>query len=188
MSFLEVFLIALGLSMDAFAVSVCKGVSIKHYDLSSSALVGGYFGIFQAAMPLFGAFIGASFASRVEHFSPYIAFVLLTVIGVKMMKGSTVDVPPAASERPLGLSSMLPLAIATSIDALAVGVTFALHPETNAYASVSLIGMVTFIVSAIGVKIGNSFGMRYKFKAELVGGAILVGIGLKFLIEGLMKI
>lgn len=188
MSFFEVFFIALGLSMDAFAVAVCKGAAIKRCNIYSEALIGGYFGVFQAAMPLLGAFVGAAFVSRVERFSPYIAFVLLAIIGMKMIKGSTDDTSSAASGRPLAFSSMLPLAIATSIDALAVGVTFALHPETNLYASACLIGIVTFAMSALGAKVGESFGTRYKSKAEIIGGAILIGIGLKFLIEGLMKI
>ena len=187
MSFSEVLLIAIGLSMDAFAVSLCRGATLDAYSLSSSVIVGGYFGCFQAAMPLVGAFIGERLAGRLTLFSPYVSFTLLSVIGIKMMIESRSRDSIEREARPLYPPVMLALAFATSIDALAVGVAFALVRGLNVYAAAALIGLVTFSMSGIGVAIGRSFGIKYKSRAEVIGGAVLILMGIKFLLEGVLK-
>lgn len=183
MSIIELFLIAVGLSMDAFAVSICKGLTLRHMEWSRALLCGLWFGVFQALMPVIGYFAGRSFADTVADFDHWIVFVLLALIGGNMIRESREsenDVDPS-----FGVLTMFLLAIATSIDALAVGVSFAFL-KINIWLSVLLIGCTTFVISAAGVKIGNVFGTRYKSKAELAGGVILVLIGLKVLIEHLM--
>jgi len=187
MSFSEVLLIAIGLSMDAFAVSLCRGATLDAYSLSSSVIVGGYFGCFQAAMPLVGAFIGERLAGRLTLFSPYVSFTLLSVIGIKMMIESRSRDSIEREARPLYPPVMLALAFATSIDALAVGVAFALVRGLNVYAAAALIGLVTFSMSGMGVAIGRSFGIKHKSRAEAIGGAVLILMGIKLLLEGVLK-
>lgn len=192
---LELLLIAVGLSMDAFAVSICTGLTMQKATLQKAALVGLYFGGFQAAMPLIGFLLGSQFAQYIQAFDHWIAFVLLGVIGGKMiagslkqMRGREGDCPagetPKAQEASLAPKSMLPLAVATSIDALAVGVTFAFL-EVDIAPAVSFIGVITFAFSFVGVKIGSAFGAKVQSKAELMGGVILVLMGVKILLEHL---
>lgn len=182
MSLAELFIIAVGLSMDAFAVSVCKGLSVPKVAIKHALTAGLYFGGFQALMPLIGYLLGSQFQSMIEQFDHWIAFVLLGIIGFNMIRESR------GGEEELNGSfsakSMLPLALATSIDALAVGVTFAFL-KVEIVPAVSFIGATTFILSAIGVKIGNVFGIKYKSRAELVGGIVLIAMGVKILLEHL---
>lgn len=182
MSILELFLLAVGLSMDAFAVSVCKGLSVKKLELKHALLAGIYFGGFQALMPVIGYFAGSYFADLISDYDHWIVFILLAIIGGNMIKeafGEEEDVNDN-----FGVKTMLLLAIATSIDALAVGVSFAFLKVNILYAA-GFIGITTFVLSAIGIKIGNVFGSRYKSKAELAGGIILILIGFKVLLEHL---
>lgn len=182
MSLADLFIIALGLSMDAFAVSICKGLSVRKMQLRHALICGVWFGAFQALMPLLGYWLGSGFAGLIGSFGHWVAFVLLAVIGVNMIResfGGEEEVTPDFSPK-----AMLPLAVATSIDALAVGVSFA-ATGTDIVAAVLFIGIVTLVVSAAGVKIGNLFGTRYKALAERAGGAVLVLMGLKILLQGL---
>ena len=183
MSIIELFILALGLSMDAFAVSICKGLSVPKLQAKHCLICGVYFGGFQALMPLLGWLLGIRFQSLITNIDHWIAFVLLAVIGANMMKESfsKEEECPDAS---FGFKTMLTLAVATSIDALAVGVTFAFLDVTIVPA-VLLIGATTFVCSAVGVKIGNVFGNRFQSKAEFLGGVVLIAIGLKILIEHL---
>lgn len=183
MSIIELLILALGLSMDAFAVSICKGLSVPKLRPKHCLICGIYFGGFQALMPLIGWALGIRFQSLITNIDHWIAFVLLAVIGANMIKESfsKEEECPDAS---FGFKTMLTLAIATSIDALAVGVTFAFL-DVNIVPAVLLIGMTTFVCSAVGVKIGNVFGNRFQSKAEFLGGLVLIGIGLKILIEHL---
>lgn len=185
MGITELFILAIGLSMDAFAVAVCKGLSLRKVTLKSCGWVGLWFGAFQAIMPLIGYILGAQFKDKITAIDHWIAFVLLGLIGANMIKEALSKEDECVNS---GLSSndMFPLAVATSIDALAIGVTFAFLPDTNIIAAVSFIGVVTFIISAAGVKIGNIFGAKYKSKAEFAGGVILILLGVKILIEHLM--
>ena len=183
MKLIELFLIAVALSMDAFAVSVCKGLSMQKASLKKAIIVGAYFGIFQAAMPALGYLLGIQFADKIEAFDHWVAFALLVIIGINMVKESLSKEEEKADDS-LQVKVMLVLAIATSIDALAVGISFAfLHVDI--LPAVTFIGITTFCLSVAGVKIGNVFGSRYKSKAELVGGIILILIGLKILLEHL---
>jgi len=184
MSILELFILAVGLSMDAFAVSICKGLALKKVTLRNSAVCGVWFGGFQSLMPLLGYFVGYLFSSLVTNLDHWIAFVLLALIGANMIRealhGDEEEVDSA-----MGFKAMLPLAIATSIDALAVGVNFAFLENTNIVAAVVFIGVVTCVLSMVGVKVGNVFGVKYKSKAEFVGGVILIFLGVKILLEHL---
>lgn len=177
----ELLLIALGLSMDAFAVSICKGLSLGKLKLRHAVLVGLYFGGFQALMPLIGWAMGYRFEHVIESVDHWIAFLLLAVIGIGMIRESS---KTEELNGDLGFRTMLLLAIATSIDALAVGVTFAFL-QVRIVPAAGLIGVTTFLLSAFGVYIGRAFGLRYKSKAELAGGIILILIGLKILLEHL---
>ena len=182
MGIFELFVLAVGLSMDAFAVSVCKGLSLGKIKGKHMCIAGAWFGGFQALMPLIGYFFGRFFTDAITQYAHWIAFVLLVLIGGNMIKesfGEEEDVDASMS-----VKSMLLLAVATSIDALAVGVTFAFL-KVAIIPAISFIGVITFICSAIGVKIGSIFGSKYKSKAELCGGIVLVLIGLKILLEGL---
>ena len=192
MSIFDLFLIALGLSMDAFAVSVCKGLSVQSMRPRHALVCGVWFGVFQALMPLCGYLLGAGFAGLIGSFSHWVAFILLAFIGVaasgivsawlrlRESFGGEEETPdPDFSPR-----AMLPLAVATSIDALAAGVSFAAM-QVQILPAVALIGVITCCLSAAGVKTGNVFGMRYKAMAERAGGAVLVLMGLKILLEGL---
>ncbi len=184
MSTYELFIIAVGLSMDALAVAICKGLSMAKMSWKKGIIVGLWFGGFQALMPLIGYLLGAQFESRITAFDHWIAFILLGLIGGNMIREG-VSGDEEKTDDSVSIKSMLPLAIATSIDALAVGVTFAFLRVTIAYA-VSFIGVITFLLSTVGVKVGNVFGARYKSKAEIAGGVILILMGLKILIEHLM--
>lgn len=183
MTVIELIILAAGLAMDAFAVSVCKGLSVQKYQKRQSVIAGLYFGGFQAAMPLLGWLLGRQFESLIKNIDHWIAFALLVLIGANMIREAVKneDESVNASFSP---KTMLPLAVATSIDALAVGVTFAFLNVEIAPA-VSVIGVITFVFSAAGVKIGNAFGAKYKSKAELAGGIALIAIGIKILIEHL---
>jgi len=177
----ELLLIAVGLSMDAFAVSICKGLSLKELKPRHAALVGLYFGGFQALMPLIGWAMGYRFEHVIESVDHWIAFSLLAVIGIGMIRESR---QTEELNGDLGFRTMMLLAVATSIDALAVGVTFAFL-QVRILPAAGLIGVTTFFLSALGVYIGRAFGLRYKAKAELAGGIILILIGLKILLEHL---
>ena len=178
----ELFVIAVGLSMDAFAVSICKGLSLTRCQVKHYLITGLYFGGFQALMPLIGYLLGSSFTQLITSFDHWIAFVLRLLIGGNMIKESRGEAECVNAS--FGVRVMLPMAIATSIDALAVGISFAFL-QVNIFAAVVFIGCTTFVLSAAGVKIGNVFGARYKSKAELAGGIILVLMGTKILLEHL---
>lgn len=183
MSLIELFLVAVGLSMDAFAVSVCKGLSMRKSNLRNAVVIGLYFGGFQALMPLAGYLLGMGFQEFITAYDHWIAFILLSIIGCGMIKEARNPDEDACNDS-VAFRDMIVLAIATSIDALAVGVTFAfLH--VHILPAVSFIGAVTFCLSVVGVKVGNVFGARYKSKAEIAGGLILIGIGVKILVEHL---
>ncbi len=184
MGFFELFLIAVGLSMDAFAVAICKGLSVRKLKLSHMLITGAYFGVFQAIMPLIGYYLGQTFESYITSFDHWIAFVLLSLIGANMIRESF-SKEEEEQNASFSFKTMLPLAVATSIDALAVGVTFGLMQGVNIFSAVGLIGCTTLVLSFVGVKIGNVFGSKYKSKAELVGGIILILMGIKILLEHL---
>lgn len=183
MSLWELFVIAVGLSMDAFAVSVCKGLSVQKVKPKHYLIVAAYFGGFQALMPLLGYLLGVRFEAMVANVDHWIAFVLLGLIGANMVRESR------AGEEKLDdsftVSTMLILAVATSIDALAIGVTFAFL-GVNIVEAIILIGITTGIISGVGLKIGNVFGSRYKSKAEMAGGIVLILMGIKILVQQLL--
>lgn len=188
MGIIELLLIAVGLSMDAFAVSVCKGLAMKQCTFYKAGIVGLYFGGFQALMPLAGYFLGVQFKDAITSIDHWIAFILLAIIGGSMIREARQDeggdVCCERTDDSLDFKTMIGLAVATSIDALAVGVTFAfLH--VNIVPAVIFIGVITFTISVAGVKIGNVFGTKYQSKAELAGGVILILIGCKILLEHL---
>lgn len=185
MSLIELFFIAIGLSMDAFAVSVCKGLAAPKLKIRHMLLAGLWFGGFQALMPAIGYFLGSSFQKYITAFDHWIAFALLVFIGGNMIYEALKKEKEDPCNDSFSVKTMFILAIATSIDALAVGITFALLPDVNICAAVLLIGSITFILSAIGIKIGNVFGVKYKAKAEFAGGLILIFIGAKILLEHL---
>lgn len=186
MGFLEIFLIGIGLSADAFSVAVCKGLNMRRLNLKHAYIIALFFGGFQAIMPLIGYLLGTNFASYIEQFDHWIAFVLLGFIGGKMAIEAIRDNDDNEEEKTdvLKIGELTVMAIATSIDALAVGITFAFL-KVNILLSVLLIGVTTFALSLAGVLIGNKFGAKYKSKAELAGGIILVLIGVKILLEHL---
>ena len=184
MRFFELFSLAVGLSMDAFAVSICKGLSASKVRPKHMLICGLYFGGFQMLMPLIGYLLGVNFRSMIASVDHWIAFVLLSLIGANMLRESFSKDKDENVDASFGVKTMLLMAVATSIDALAVGVTFAFL-EVNIVPAVSFIGITTFIFSAAGVLIGNIFGAKWKNKAEFAGGAILILIGLKILIEHL---
>ena len=183
MGLIELFLIAVGLSMDAFAVSVCKGLAMPKCTFKKAAIVGLWFGGFQALMPAIGYILGAQFQETIASIDHWIAFVLLALIGGNMIH-EALDNDEEEADASLDVKPMFLLAVATSIDALAIGITFAFL-KVNIIPAVCFIGIVTFIISFAGVKIGNVFGVRYKNKAEIVGGVILILLGLKILLEHL---
>lgn len=185
----ELFLLAVGLSMDAFAVSVCKGLAMKKATLKAEATCGLWFGGFQALMPTVGFFLGALFADAIEAFDHWVAFALLAIIGINMLKealekkGESGDNPEKDAD--LSVKTMFLMAVATSIDALAVGISLAMVGSVNIWLAAAFIGICTCLLSALGVKIGNVFGSRYEKKAELAGGVILILLGVKILLEHL---
>lgn len=183
MDILSLFIIAVGLSMDAFAVAICKGLAMQKASVKKAVIVGLWFGSFQALMPAIGYVLGSQFERYITSIDHWIAFVLLSIIGGNMIKEAlSKDEEPASAS--LAFKEMLLLALATSIDALAVGVTFAFL-QVQIIPAVSFIGTITLVLSTIGVKIGNIFGSRYKSKAEFAGGAILILMGIKILLEHL---
>lgn len=184
MSVIELFILAIGLSMDAFAVSVCKGLAIKKIKFKDMMTAGLWFGAFQALMPMIGYILGTSFSGYIKAVDHWIAFVLLVVIGANMIKEALSD-DGEDEDASMSWRAMFPLAIATSIDALAVGVTLAFL-DVKILPSACSIGLTTFIISAAGIKIGNIFGARYKSKAEIVGGVLLILLGIKILAEHLL--
>ena len=180
----ELIITAIALSMDAFAVSICKGLAMKRVSVKEMAIVGLWFGGFQALMPLIGYFLGSAFEKYIVSVDHWIAFTLLALIGIIMIKESCGKEEEKADES-LCFKTMLLMAIATSIDALAVGVSYGILPNVNIWVAISSIGIITFLLCMVGVKAGNIFGAKYKAKAELTGGIILVLIGLKILLEHL---
>ena len=180
----ELLVIAVGLSMDAFAVSVCKGLATQKVQVKHFLIVGIWFGGFQALMPTIGYLLGSTFEQYITAFDHWIAFILLGIIGGNMIKESFSKEEECCNNS-FAFKIMLLMAIATSIDALAIGITFALLPDVNILAAVSSIGITTFILSGIGLKIGNVFGAKYKAKAEFAGGLILICMGIKILLEHL---
>ena len=182
MGIIELFILAVGLSMDAFAVSICKGLSLGRIKAKHMCIAGTWFGAFQALMPLIGYLLGSFFADMITKYAHWIAFVLLMFLGGNMIKEAFGEEEKVDAD--MNAKNMLLLAIATSIDALAVGVTFAFL-KVQIVPAVSFIGIITFIFSAVGVKIGSIFGTKYQAKAEFCGGAILILIGIKILLDGL---
>ena len=183
MDIITLFSLAVGLAMDAFAVSICKGLAQEKLSVKHMVTAGLWFGGFQALMPTLGYFLGSQFRDKITAVDHWIAFVLLGFIGVNMIRES-LDKEEVCPEGNMGPKAMFPLAIATSIDALAVGITFAFL-KVNIVLAAGMIGVITFITSAIGVKVGNIFGARYKSRAELAGGIILVILGVRILLEHL---
>ena len=184
MGLVEIILIAVSLAMDAFAVSICKGLSMKKMDWKKAIIIGLYFGIFQAGMPVIGYFLGVGFEESIKFVDHWIAFGLLAFIGGNMIKEALSKNDEDEVDDSVDFKTMIVLAIATSIDALAVGVTFAFL-NVNILLAVALIGIITFVISCIGVKLGNVFGDKYEKKAEITGGIVLILIGLKILLEHL---
>lgn len=187
--FLELLLLAVGLSMDAFAVSICKGLSVKRATIGQSTICGGWFGGFQALMPLLGYLLASLFAEAIAAFDHWIAFGLLAIIGINMLKeaftSDDCEECQNNSQADFSAKTMFVMAIATSIDALAVGISLKMAGNVNIVLAVILIGVTTFLLSALGVKIGNIFGSRYEKKAQVTGGAILILLGVKILLEHL---
>lgn len=186
MGIAELFILAVGLSMDAFAVSVCKGLSSGKVNIKQMATAGLWFGGFQALMPFLGYLLGSRFADMVSKYAHWIAFALLVLIGANMIKEALTDDEEEDNSQDASMSpgNMFLLAIATSIDAFAVGVTFAFL-KVSIVPAISFIGSVTFVCSAAGVKIGSLFGAKYKNKAEVCGGAILIILAFKIMLEGI---
>lgn len=189
MSIIEIILLSFGLAMDAFAVSICKGLTLKKMDWKKSLITGGYFGVFQAIMPLIGYFLiklfkqNEAISNFITKYDHWIAFILLIIIGINMIIESFAKEEVDGN---FGFKTMFVLAIATSIDALSVGITFAtMELAINIYWTVLIIGGITFILSSLGVFIGNVFGLKFKQPAEIVGGVVLILIGLKILLNGL---
>lgn len=183
MSLFGIIILSIGLGMDAFAVSICKGVSLKKNDLKKSIIVASYMGIFQALMPVIGYFLGMSFADKITSIDHWLTFSLLVIIGIKMIKDSLETEKEIVNDK-VDFKEMIILAIATSIDALAVGITFAFL-NVNLYIAIGFIGIITFILCFLGTKIGSIFGDKYEDKAELTGGVILILLGIKIVLEHL---
>ena len=183
MGIIEITLIGFGLAMDAFAVAICKGLTMKKMEWKKAFIIGTYFGLFQAFMPAIGYFLGIGFEDKIKNIDHWIAFILLGFIGINMIKDSLSDGNKNVDEK-IDFNTMIILSIATSIDALAAGLTFSLF-EINIFLAISIIGIITFIISSAGVKVGNLFGNKYEAKAEITGGSVLILIGLKILLEHL---
>lgn len=185
MGIIELFILAVGLSMDAFAVSVCKGLAMKKAPAKAMVLCGAWFGGFQALMPLIGFFLGTLFIDAISAIDHWIAFALLALIGVNMLREALGKDEGEQADADLSVRTMFVMAVATSIDALAVGISLAMAGVGNIYLAVLLIGATTFALSAVGVKVGSVFGSKYEKKAEIVGGVILILLGVKILLEHL---
>ncbi|RGQ39746.1 manganese efflux pump MntP family protein [Thomasclavelia ramosa] len=184
MSIIEIALIGVGLAMDAFAVSICKGLAMRRMNYKKAIIIAAFFGVFQALMPALGYVLGTTFANKIAAIDHWIAFILLALIGANMIKEALSSDDDECQDDSLRLGDLIMLSIATSIDALAVGITFAFF-NVSLLLSVSVIGIITFIICVIGVKVGNVFGEKYKSKAELAGGLILIVMGAKILIDHL---
>ena len=188
MSYFEIFMIGVGLSMDAFAVAICKGLAMPKLDKVQTLVIALFFGGFQALMPFIGWMLGKQFEAYITSFDHWIAFILLAIIGGKMIldviKGGDDEEETAVTESKLDIKELFMLAVATSIDALAVGISFAFL-QVKIVSAITVIGCTTFCISAIGVFVGHKFGAKYEDKASLVGGVILILIGLKILLEHL---
>ena len=184
MSIIEIALIGVGLAMDAFAVSICKGLAMRRMNYKKAIISAAFFGVFQALMPALGYVLGTTFANKIAAIDHWIAFILLALIGANMIKEALSSDDDECQDDSLRLGDLIMLSIATSIDALAVGITFAFF-NVSLLLSVSMIGIITFIICVIGVKVGNVFGEKYKSKAELAGGLILIVMGAKILIDHL---
>lgn len=187
MSLVELFIIAAGLSMDAFAVAICKGLCLSKMSWNNAVIVGLYFGGFQSGMPLIGYLLGSQFKDAITAFDHWFAFILLGIIGVNMIKESFSKEVEECTDCSMDPKNMVMLAVATSIDALAVGVTFAFL-QVQIVPAVSFIGVTTFALSILGVKVGNVFGTQFKSKAEFSGGLILIFMGAKILLEHTLEI
>ena len=188
MGFVELFLLAVGLSMDAFAVSICKGLAMKKAGAKGMTICGIWFGGFQALMPLIGFFLGTLFTSAIEAVDHWVAFGLLGIIGFNMIKEAfekEEDCGCKNDDADLSVKTMFVMAVATSIDALAVGISLAMAGNVNIWIAITLIGITTFVLSAIGVKVGSIFGSKFEKKAQLAGGIILICLGAKILFEHL---
>ncbi len=184
MSLIEIFVIGASLSMDAFAVSICKGLSVKKLKIKNALICGIWFGFFQALMPLLGYYLGNSFKGLIDSIDHWIAFILLAIIGINMIREAFSEGESGNDD--FSFKTMLPLAVATSIDAFAVGVSFSFL-NVNIYESIAIIGVTTFAFSLIGVKLGHLFGDRFQSKAEIAGGVVLVIMAIKILVQGLMS-
>lgn len=184
MALWELFLLGVGLSMDAFAVSVCKGLAMKKATLKAELTCGIWFGGFQALMPLIGFYLGTLFADAIQAFDHWVAFGLLAIIGGNMLKEAFSSEEEEA-DADLSVKTMFLMAVATSIDALAVGISLAMAGDVNIWIAITLIGITTCLLSAVGVAVGNIFGSRYEKKAEIAGGIILILLGIKILLEHL---
>lgn len=183
MGILAISLVAIGLAMDAFSVAICKGLSMEKFDTKKAVIIGLYFGIFQALMPIIGYFLGNSLATIIADYDHWIALILLGIVGINMIR-EAFDKDDTEVNDKVDFKSMIWLAIATSIDALTVGITFSFLKVNICFAAL-LIGIITYSFSIIGVMIGNKFGAKYKAKAEVTGGIILILIGIKIVIEHL---
>lgn len=181
MSLIELFLIGIGLAMDAFAVSICKGLAMPKLNYKKAFIIAGFFGAFQAAMPFLGYYLGLSFNDKITSIDHWIAFILLSLIGFNMIKESR-EQGGECQDDSLRLKDLIMLSIATSIDALAIGITFAFF-EVSIVPAISIIGIVTFVMCVIGVKVGNVFGEKYRSKAEFLGGLLLLLMGVKIVVE-----
>lgn len=186
MSFIELFIIAAGVSMDAFAVAICKGLSMPKMSWKNALLTGCYFGGFQSGMPLLGYLLGSQFKEAIISVDHWFAFILLGIIGLNMIKESYETDLEDCTSASMDPKSMILLAVATSIDALAAGVTFAFL-QVKILPAISFIGIITFLLSILGVKIGNAFGIQFKSKAEFAGGFVLIFMGIKILAEHLLE-
>ena len=182
---ISVILLGVGLAMDAFAVSICKGLSVGDVKAKHLLTAGAWFGLFQAGMPVVGYFIGASLHEYIEQVDHWVAFILLVCIGGNMLKEAFANEEPKPADASFGFKTMLLMAIATSIDALVVGVALAMDETSDIWISAAVIGIITFVLSAAGVKLGSVFGKKYEKKARIAGGVILILIGLKVLLEHL---
>lgn len=185
MGVIELFILAVGLSMDAFAVSVCKGLAMKKAPAKAMAVCGAWFGGFQALMPLIGYYLGTLFIDAISAIDHWIAFALLALIGINMLREALGKDGEEEADADLSVKTMFIMAVATSIDALAVGISLAMAGVSNIFLAVLLIGLTTFVLSAIGVKVGSVFGSKYEKKAEIIGGIILILLGVKILLEHL---
>lgn len=184
MGIIELIVLSIGLAMDAFAVSICKGLSMPRMKWKNAIIIGLYFGYFQALMPALGYLLGVNFQDRISNIDHWVAFILLAVIGINMIK-EAISKDNDVHNDSIKFKDMIILSIATSIDALAVGITFAFL-NVNLILAISLIGIITFIISVLGVKVGNIFGDKYEKKAEFAGGIILILLGIKILLEHLI--